>query len=68
MKNNYFVYIPDEENETGNSILPKDEDKKDAISATPKKEELSFIAKIRKALREWSNGDKRDEDFDNTQV
>ena len=61
---NHFIYSPGGENES--STTPNNnEDKKDGTEETPKpKEEKSFLKKIKDALQDWSNDDKREQDFD----
>ena len=68
MINRRFVYSIDS---AESNISPSTDDLnkgKTPIKVAEKKKELSFIGKIKKALQEWSNSDKKDEDFDNTQV
>ncbi|UEG49541.1 hypothetical protein LK994_12945 [Ferruginibacter lapsinanis] len=72
MKSNYFVYYPGNENEP-RSISEKNETKENNEELIPQKEaakvqNISFLQKIKNALQTWSNGDKNDEDFDNTRV
>ena len=58
------MYSPggDDESSTASN---NNEDKKDGTEETPKpKEEKSFLKKIKDALQDWSNDDKREADFD----
>ena len=57
----HFIYSPGDENETGNISADKKDDSKEP--AKPK-EEKSFLKKIKDALQDWSNDDKREQDFD----
>ena len=60
---NHFIYSPGGENES--STTPNNEEKKDgAEGAVKPKEEKSFLKKIKDALQDWSNDDKREQDFD----
>ena len=61
---NHFIYNPGGENE-GRTTPIDNEDKKDsADDAAKPKEEKSFVKKIKDALQDWSNDDKRENDFD----
>lgn len=65
--NNYFIYSPGGENETGNASSDKVPNKEGA--EVPKQEEdTSIIKKIKDALQEWSNKDQEDLEFDDTRV
>ncbi len=57
----HFIYSPGGENETGNITPDKNDDNEEAGKP---KEEKSFIKKIKDALQDWSNDDKREQDFD----
>ncbi len=64
-----FIFLmrsPGGEDE-GGSIDPKTEEiKADNLQAEPtdKPKEKGFIGKVREALRDWSNGDQKDQDED----
>jgi len=58
------MYSPGGDDESS-STQDNKEEKKDAAEETPKaKEEKSFLKKIKDALQDWSNDDKREADFD----
>jgi hypothetical protein len=59
-----FIYSPGGENEEG-TTHNNNEQKKDGTENVPQpKEEKSFLKKIKDALQDWSNDDKRESDFD----
>ncbi|WP_301923075.1 hypothetical protein [Ferruginibacter sp.] len=61
---NHFIYNPGGENE-GSTTPIDDKDKKDSDDDAAKpKEEKSIVKKIKDALQDWSNDDKRESDFD----
>jgi hypothetical protein len=57
-----------------NSTYPSDSRKEhennspQTSNASKPKEQKSFFAKIKQALQEWSTGDQRDLDYDDTRV
>ena len=57
----HFIYSPGDENENGNNSADKKDDSEEP--AKPK-EKKSFLKKIKDALQDWSNDDKREQDFD----
>ncbi len=57
-----FIYSPGDGNE--GSAAPNSEEKKDVAEENKPKEEKSFLKKIKDALQDWSNDDKRESDFD----
>ena len=68
-----FIYSPGGENESGNTTSKSNEDQKDSSGQTPEskgkgKEHKSVVQKIKEALRDWSNKDKSDQEFDDTKV
>jgi hypothetical protein len=60
----HFIYSPGGENE--GSTSPNNDNNKDkpAEGSEPKEEGKSFLKKIKDALQDWSNDDKRERDFD----
>jgi len=69
--NQHFMYSPGGENEVGGNIPKQNQDEKENvenISDNNEKEKNTIVDKIKDALQDWSNDDKADEDFDNTQV
>ena len=60
----HFMYSPGGENES--NTTPNNDDKKDKAEQTPKPktEEKSILKKIKDALQDWSNDDKREQEFD----
>jgi hypothetical protein len=58
------MYSPGGENESSTTPNNNDEKKDDAEGAAKPKEEKSFLKKIKDALQDWSNDDKREQDFD----
>ncbi|CAN5638409.1 hypothetical protein BH11BAC5_BH11BAC5_02010 [soil metagenome] len=61
---NHFIYNPGGENEGCTSPIDNEDKKDSADEATKPKEEKSFLKKIKDALQDWSNDDKRESDFD----
>lgn len=63
---NKFIYNPGGENE-GNASPNEREVKKDSTEEVSKpKDEKSVVDKIKDALQDWSNDDKRETEFDDT--
>jgi hypothetical protein len=70
---NYFIYSPGAENENGNTGVNSNEQKTGNAEKTPvrtevKKKNKSFFRRIKEALQDWSNGDQRQQEFDDTRV
>ncbi|UEG50036.1 hypothetical protein LK994_00925 [Ferruginibacter lapsinanis] len=68
---NHFIYNPWGENESSNKSSGVKDEIKDKTEQNPpnkKEEHKSIFKKIKEALQEWSNGDQRDLDFDDTRV
>lgn len=64
----HFIYNLGGENEGGAPKKEEDiKDKAEEISES-KEDKPTMVEKIKEALQDWSNDDKADEDFDNTQV
>ena len=61
---NHFIYSPGGEDESSTTPNNNEEKKDDAEKAAKPKEEKSFLKKIKDALQDWSNDDKREQDFD----
>ena len=62
----YLMRFPGGENEGGGSA-PENEEVKagdQQPDATGKPKEKGFIAKIKDALKDWSNGDQKDQEID----
>ena len=69
----HLLRHPLSENEGGNISQNRSDDKSATLeeSSDPKEQEpekKSFGEKIHDALQEWSNDDKRDQEFDDTRV
>ncbi len=63
---NKFIYNPGGENE-GSATPNEREVKKDSTEeVTNSKDEKSVVDKIKDALQDWSNDDKRETEFDDT--
>lgn len=65
---NHFIYNPGGENE-GSATPIDNEHEKDSEhveDAAKPNEEESLVDKIKDALQDWSNDDKRETDFDDT--
>jgi isochorismate synthase EntC len=66
-----IMYSPGGENESSNSASNnKDDQGKDSKGAPEKKEEehKTVVQKIKDALKDWSNKDEADQEFDDTKV
>ena len=61
----HFMYSPGGENES--STTPNNDNNKDQpkeVVPKPKEEGKSILKKIKDALQDWSNDDKREQEFD----
>lgn len=68
-----FIYSPGGENESSNNTSNSNEDQKGSSPQTPEnkeegKEHKTVIQKLKEALKDWSNKDERDQEFDDTKV
>ena len=62
----YLMRFPDGENE-GGGTAPENEEVKagdQQPDASGKPKEKGFIGKLRDALKDWSNGDQKDQEID----
>ena len=69
-----IIYSPGGENESGNTASDnkkdQQEDQQEGAQKTPvnKEEHKTVVQKIKDALRDWSNKDEADQEFDDTKV
>lgn len=65
-----IIYSPGGENESGNSASDNKEDQQEDAQKTSvnKEEHKTVVQKIKDALRDWSNKDEADQEFDDTKV
>ncbi len=65
-----IIYSPGGENESGNSASDNKEDQQEDAQKTSvnKEEHKTVVQKIKEALRDWSNKDEADQEFDDTKV
>ncbi len=65
-----IIYSPGGENESGNNASEKKEDQQEDVQKTPvnKEEHKTVVQKIKDALRDWSNKDEADQEYDDTKV
>ena len=63
-----LLRCPGGDNEGGGTDQKNEEVNADELhpDTTDKPKEKGFIAKVREALRDWSNGDQKDQDDDDT--
>lgn len=65
-----IIYSPGGENESGNNASDNKEDQQEDAQKTPvnKEEHKTVVQKIKDALRDWSNKDEADQEYDDTKV
>jgi hypothetical protein len=63
---NHFIYNPGGVNEGSTAPLDNEHKKDNAEDTAKPKEEESLVDKIKDALQDWSNDDKRETEFDDT--
>ena len=63
-----LLRCPGGENEGGGTDPKNEEVEADDLQPdiTEKPKQMGFIGKVREALRDWSNGDQKDQDDDDT--
>ncbi len=71
LQNNFFLRSPGGENEGGSNPANENKDVEQSVierSGEAKQKGKSFFSKIREALKDWSNQDQADQQFDDTRV
>lgn len=65
-----IIYSPGGENESGNIASDNKKDQQEDAQKTPvnKEEHKTVVQKIKDALRDWSNKDEADQEYDDTKV